>query len=350
MPRLDAPTTPIAALASATTALLVATAWAQPTGDCAPRPPASAPLGSIHADEVTRCITADNVWPRAGDSPWHGVGPAATTFAGHLAMGLSLSYLSRPIVVEVESADPAGTRILVVDNDFGATLALALGLGDRAELTLAAPMTLFQNGSGVSDLVGTSDDELPTSAVGDLRFGTGLAIVQREPRADGPALAARFEAVAPTGTRSAFASAGAAVFVPTVVYDHRLAIGSWGVELGGRLRPVARRFGGSTVQNQLYVGAAGAVEAVEDGWLSVAGELYALVGLTPRDDGAAEGGSLEAPAEWFVSARTAHFLERQLALLLGGGGWLPMGAAAPLTTPRFRVGLTVEYSWQPPAE
>ncbi|MBI4952365.1 MAG: hypothetical protein HY908_10060 [Myxococcales bacterium] len=344
-------------------------AGAQASGECAPDTPASAAHAGRLAAFLSRCIVGDALWPRAGGSPWLGLGPATTAPTDSAAFAAVFSYVSRPLVLTVPSADYAGTRTYVLDNVLGATFAVALGLGPRVELTVAAPFVLFQDGAGLSAATG-GDHALPPSAVGDVRFGTGVALVPRRAAApplevedgeharpappDGPALGARLEVVAPTGSGTAFASAGSATLAPSLLYDQRLGIVRWGAELGARLRPVAQELAGSTVQNQLATAAGVSVDALEEGWLSVSLELSALVGLVERQrlvpdpatgaHGYEPTGSIDVPAEWLLGVRTAHWLDGRLGLAAAGGGFVPTGEVSALGTPRFRFALALEYA------
>jgi hypothetical protein len=98
------------------------------------------------------CIDADNLWPHAGGGAYFAIGGTTTTPRGALAFGFVGSYLTQPIGVIVSSADPAGSKLFIVDQAFDATLLFALGVIDRLELTLAAPATLYQSGVGLSGL------------------------------------------------------------------------------------------------------------------------------------------------------------------------------------------------------
>src|SRR5262249_19692847 len=148
-----------------------------------------------------------------------------------------LSYLSRPIGIRVASPDPEGTTIYAVDNAFDATFLWAIGLTDRLELTLAAPVTLYQDGAGLGDVIGDGI-RLPRSVVRDPRFGFSFALLPR-PRTgpgNGFGLTTRLEWVAPTGDMSAFAADRTMVAFPSVAagFRHkRLEISS---EIGARLR------------------------------------------------------------------------------------------------------------------
>jgi len=107
-----------------------------------------------HADECAAatysgCINADNLWPHAGPGPFLTIGSPTTTPDGKAAIGLVGSYLSRPVGIRVASPDPDGTIVPVLDNVVDVTFVGAFGVTDRLEFTVAAPVTLYQDGSGL---------------------------------------------------------------------------------------------------------------------------------------------------------------------------------------------------------
>ena len=60
---------------------------------------------------LSTCVVADNLWPQAGPGPWLAVGPTSTTPAGGVSFGFIMSLLSRPVGLQIASADPEhGTR------------------------------------------------------------------------------------------------------------------------------------------------------------------------------------------------------------------------------------------------
>ena len=66
-----------------------------------------------------------------------------------------------------------------IDNALDASFLFAVGITDRLELSAVAPITLFQDGDGLSGVLGTTD-EIPRSVIRDLRFGLALGILRRQ--------------------------------------------------------------------------------------------------------------------------------------------------------------------------
>jgi hypothetical protein len=327
---------PLAAVLLSSAALCPATSRA---ADCQP------------SNGLSTCIDADNLWPAPGGSSWQTLYPTELTPAGLVHFGLVLSYLSRPIGLVVSSPDPDGTTIHAIDDRVSATFLTAVGVGQGAALTLAAPMVLYQNGASIYDVTG-EQEFLPRSAFGDLRFGAAVTLLDRAPDMDGVAMAGRFELATPTGDREAFASHGVASYAPGLSFDHRVGRFSWGLDGSARIRPV-RELAGARIGTQLGLAAGANVDILANGWLSAALEAYALFGLAEQrelvwDPVALErvaepSGTPHIPTEWLASVRSAGLLDEQLALSLSGGGFIPTADDSAVTTPRFRFVFGVRY-------
>jgi outer membrane protein OmpA-like peptidoglycan-associated protein len=295
---------------------------------------------------LSSCIDADNLWPRPGGGPLFAIGGAATAPEGKASFGLVMSYLSRPIGLRVASPDPDGTVIYALDNMLDATFLWSLGITDRLEISLAAPVTLYQDGAGLADVLGT-DTELPRSVLRDPRLGVSFAILPR-PRVgspDGLALTARFDLGVPTGDEESFAGAATATAAPSAVAEVRWDRLGVALEAGARLRGTST-LAGSEVGSQLY-GALGATfDILDDRWLTAGAEAFALYTLgdqRPPSRSDQEPPPL-VPAEWIVSASTAPLLAGDVVLSLGGGGPIPFSSQAALTSPRFRFDLGLRYA------
>ncbi len=180
------------------------------------------------SDGLSTCIASDNLWPYGGGGRWLSQAPTSTV-PGGAAFGFVNSYLHRPIGLVVASPDPAGTRVFAVEHALSATLLTAVGVNRWLHLDLAMPMMLFQEGASKADVVG-SDQALPRSAVGDLRFGSHVVLLPNRPA--GVGLAVRFQMTAPTGQRDAFVSSPSASFAPGVSADCTLGALSLGVDVG----------------------------------------------------------------------------------------------------------------------
>jgi OmpA-OmpF porin, OOP family len=296
---------------------------------------------------LTSCVDADNLWMHPGTGPFFSLGPTLTTSAGRISFGLGLSYLSRPIGFNISSADPAGSTSYAVDNALNASLLWGLGLTDRFEFTLAAPVTLFQDGAGLNAVRGTTD-ELPRSAIRDFRFGMALRLLER-PRSGedrGPALTARLEFGAPLGSTGAFATSGTMVAVPTLAFDVRQGRFELAAELGARIRP-DRALASAVIGSQLSAGLGAAFDVIPRGVFTLGAEAFGLVTLAaqgPSKPSPDASGPPLLPIEWVASATTAPFLGGDVSVSLGGGGRIPTSSEATVTSPRFRVSLALRYA------
>ena len=348
----------------------------------------TAPSSALAADcqvagELSTCIDADNLWPHAGPSEWLAVGSSATTPEDRVAFGVTLSYLSRPIGVRVSSADPDGTLIYVVDNAINATFLWTLGITDRLELTLATPVTLWQDGAGLADILG-SDQPLPRSALHDARFGFALALLarprsgrlqdsgeskpstegasggqqlnpvdgggeRRSPTAlNGLGVTSRFEFTLPVGDERAFAHSPTVTLAPSLAADYRFGPLLVGAELGARIRGESE-FAGARVGSQLAFGVGASFDILNRRLLTVGAEafgLYTFAEQSPptRDRDEFTKGPALVPAEWIASVSTAPVLGGDVRFTLGGGGPIPFSADPAITTPRFRLDLALRYA------
>ncbi|MBK9265595.1 MAG: OmpA family protein [Polyangiaceae bacterium] len=294
------------------------------------------------------CINADNLWPHAGPGPFLSLGSPITTPTGKASIGLVGSYLSRPIGLRVASPDPDGTVLAVLDNVVDVTFVGAFGVTDRLEITVAAPVTLYQDGSGLGAIRG-SDEELRRSTLRDTRFGVSLAAIQR-PRAgnqDGFSLTGRFEFAVPVGDADAFANARTPTWFPSIVATAKKGRFQLGLEASARVR------GESQLANMRigtqFGGALGtSFDILRDGLLTASAEAFVLYTISKQEPSslAADGAAapLLIPAEWIVSASSAPLLGGDVSFSLYGGGPIPFSSEAAVTTPRFRFGLSARYA------
>ncbi|XXU33487.1 OmpA family protein [Sorangium sp. So ce1000] len=292
------------------------------------------------ASGLSGCIDADNLWPHAGGGPFFAVGSTGTAPGAKAAFGLVASYLSRPVGLRTASPDPDGTVVHALDNMLDATFLASLGLTDRLEITVAAPVTLYQDGAGFSDVLGT-DTKLQRSAMRDARLGAAFAILppaQRGPL-DGFSLAARLDLGLPTGDTSVFASAGTVTLAPSVAAAYRLGKLQIATEIGARLRGASTLI--DTEVGPQLLGALGASFDVLPGrWLTATAEAFALYTLAEQPAGA----PALVPAEWILSATSAPLLAGDVSLSAGGGSSIPVAREGALTAPRFRFNLGLRYA------
>ncbi len=296
---------------------------------------------------LSTCIDSDNLWATAGGGPFFSVAPTQTMPAARASFGLVLSYLSRPVTLGVSSPSAAGTTIDAIDNAVNATFLGSLGISDRFELTLAAPVTLYESGPGLAGVTGAKD-ELVRSAVRDFRFGGAYALIKRSRTGllAGPALTLRIDFAAPTRTLGAFAGAATMTAAPSLTFDQRFGRLALAAQAGARIRGESQ-LANAVVGTQMYGALGASYEVIPDGLLALSGEAFALLTLAkqgPRRLGDETGTHAPlVPAEWIASVTTAPFLAGDLGFTLGGGGPIPLSPEA-FTTPRFRVNLALRYA------
>jgi OOP family OmpA-OmpF porin len=334
--------------AGALAACLAAVALARPARatDCGP-------------PNLSTCIDDDTLWPHGGASHFFSIGATDTVEAGTVGFGISTSYLSRPITLQLSTPGPGGTAYDVIDNQVNGSFLWSYGMTDRLEIDLVLPVTFGQNGVGTNPITGgPPQNALSGTATRDLRFGIAYALVKREPvdpyapteagrpSGDGFGVALRFEMSAPTGDTGEFASNGTGVWLPGVSADYRYGHFFAGAELGARLRPT-QQFEGARIGSQGYVALGAAWDVLQRELLTIGLEGFALPTFADQGSSAtsATGGGAIVPAEWLLSARTSPMFGGDLQIQLGGGGSLPF-TGDPITSPRFRFALSIRYARQ----
>lgn len=312
-------------------------------------------MGSADAAECTEddtlstCLDADNLWVRPGAGPFLTVGPTDTLAPGQASFGLLASYLSRPVVLTVASANPEGTEVYAIDNAVDATFLLAVGITERFELGAAVPVALYQDGGGIGDVLG-AEDELPRSAIRHVRFSAEYALLAH-PRGgvrDGLALVPRLELAVPTGDPRAFVRARGVTFVPSLAAEYLRGKLRVGAEVSARLRGESE-LAGAVIGSQLGLSAGASYAVLDRELLRLGAEGFALYTLADQAPPLAdrtdfESGPALVPAEWMLTATTAPFYGGDLGFVLGGGGPIPVAESAALTAPRFRFELGVRFA------
>ena len=337
-------TSPAMRLGVATLALAISAALTAPARDA---------RATDCGGPYSPCIDSDILWPHAGPARFVAIGAAETVAPGQIGFGLVATYLNQPIVFHLASPGPGGSDHNAVDNQVNGTFLWSYGVTRRLELDLAVPITLGQDGAGVSPVTG--GPSLKTTAVRDMRFGFAYALVAHTPgppqeRPEHFGLVGRLEVSAPTGDFDQMAGEGSGVFVPSLAADWRSGRVSAGLELGARLRPT-ESLEGARVGSQLVTALGVGVDLLPRDLLMAGLEAWALPTLTEQQtvqsiDQATvftPNGQYIVPAEWQLSARSAPLPGGELSVQLGGGGELPLTSGA-ITTPRFRFTLGVRWA------
>jgi len=316
--------------------------------------PAAAQQECQPRDGLSTCIASDNLWTHPGGGRFlsqastESLPPGATTF------GLTPVFLHKPIGLAVSSADPDGTTIYAVENVLATTFLLGVGITDRLSATLAAPVVLYQTGASKADVVG-SQDTLPRSAMGDVRFGLRFVVVPREPEQEGFGLSARFQLAAPSGQTDGFTTYGSTTYAPGAVADYRIGDFTLALDLSGRIRR-AVTLATATIGPQIGTSLGVGYDILDDGWLSVNLETWALFGLSGQrrlvaQTGTAsvassaqeESGPPHIPMEWMLNVRTAGLLDGRFRASVGGGTFIPTASDYAVTTPAFRTAVSLSY-------
>jgi hypothetical protein len=302
---------------------------------------------------VSTCIAADTFWAHPAPGPFSFVAPADTLASGAIAAGLTATYVARPIVLDVPSADPAGAEFEAVASQLDATLLGAYGVAPGIEADVALPVTLARSGVGVSPLTDQRTTALSGSSFGDVRAGAAFRMLRAPPEQGlGFRVAARLDLALPTGDKQAFAGERTLVVAPAV--SGVLESGRWfaGAELGARLRG-ANDLAGSRVGSQLLVALGAGASLLDQGALSVQIEAIALPTTAAQHQlgyVAASGqrevvgsGTALVPAEWLLSLRA--LFTPSISANAGAGGALPFFGASDMTAPRFRLVLALRFAF-----
>ena len=199
-----------------------------------------------------------------------------------------------------------------------ADLALALGLWDRLELSLALPVVLRQTGAHYPDGLTDSAD----SGLGDLRMGLKVHAL----RVAGVGLAGAVEVTAPTAAKEALMGEGSWTVTPRLVLDwvHRSGL-VLAFNAGYRVREAAS-VGSLTVDDEVRLGLGAEVPLGVAG-LSVAAEVLAGIGLGDDPADPTFPAQSEYPVEALGAFRWRH--HSGLMLTAGMGAGLTSGYGAP---------------------
>lgn len=300
---------------------------------------ATLPPRAAHAAcDQPPCVDAEPMWLPPAATRFTLISDATAPDAGQLAASLTFALRWRPAALTVPAPSQDGRDVNLLAYAVDAALGARLGLGQRLELTMVAPVGLYQRGSGIKGITDQRAEELPAQSLHDPRLSFGYAFDTGSARF-GAKL--RFEAKVPLGNADGLAGEASPVASPSVVFNARLGHLTAGLELGARLRrPVD--FYGSYIGSQALVAAALDYSLTRPR-LSFTFEEYLLPSLVRR------GASRYFPAEWLLSTRLAPEAWRGLSVGLAGGGGFPFsstptGQALALGVPAFRGLVFVRFA------
>jgi OmpA-OmpF porin, OOP family len=261
------------------------------------------------------CVDTEPAWLAPGARRFATLAAPDALAVGELGLTAMFTFRLRPAVLTVPAPNRDGRDVNVVSHATHVSLGARLGIGHRLELTLAAPVGLYQRGAGIKGVTSQAADAIPTQGLHDPRVGFGFALPTGSQRV---AAKLRFEAKLPLGTDAATTTEPSVVGSPSLTVEGSL--GGWfaGAEVGARLRRPGELYG-LRVGSQASVALGLGYELAEPR-ITLALEAYALPSLVDS------GSSAHTPSEWLLSAQLAPSLLEPFAFGLGGGGGLPLSS------------------------
>ena len=133
-----------------------------------------------------------------GPTNFINVDGASTVGNMNPAFELYLNYGFRPLVLSVEGNE--AETIDLVRHQVQADILAAYGFGDRFQLGLALPVTLFQASGGTSDALGTAA-EISSTVLGDIRLIPKFNVLTND---SGLGVALALPIILPTGNESQY--------------------------------------------------------------------------------------------------------------------------------------------------
>ncbi|MBI2394956.1 MAG: thrombospondin type 3 repeat-containing protein [Deltaproteobacteria bacterium] len=296
---------------------------------------------SAHASEcgeapASTCIDSDALWFTPGPTTFFSLASGMTLAPRRFGFGLATGVQNDPLVLRKSASGPAGAVTEpAIGVQVNTSMLFSYGVTDRVQVDVAAPVTFFQNGSGISTKDGSAT-RVPANGVRDLRIGAAYALLglPRTGALRGLGVVARFDLSIPTGERDSFGGDRGLVAIPTIALEDRLGPMVFGANFGARLRKTTAFFD-KNVGSQAYLGlgVAGLVDKRET--LAVTGEVFALPSLV-------ESGN--SPIGWLAGVRWSGLWGGDLVVHGGGGGSFRSGENAQLLEPSFRAVLDIRYA------
>ena len=289
------------------------------------------------SSSVATCIDSEALWPTAGPTTFFSLPSARTTPKSRFGFGLASSLQHNPIVVRTSDAGPSGSvDVPVIGTQLTTSFLFSYGITERIEASFAAPVTFFQDGTGVSRVTQGPSTAVPSSAVRDVRIGLAYALlpVPRVSRPRGVFVVARLDVSIPSGDRDVFAGDRGFVGAPTLALEEHFGHFTFGASLGARLRKTTSLLG-SNVGSQLFLGLGIAQGLDRKDRVALTAEAFALPTLV------ADSGS---PYQWLVGVRWAPIFGGDFVIHGGGGGSMRVVGHAPIGEPIWRAVLDLRYA------
>jgi len=297
----------------------------------------TSPAGAVECEtNASTCFDSDALWFWPGATTFFSLASPTTITPRRFAFGMGTSIQDKPIVLRKSASGPAGAvDEPAIGLQLNTSLLFSYGVTDRLQVDLIAPVTFYQDGSGVSTKDGQST-RVPANGVRDLRIGAAYSFLPlpRKGEVRGVGIAARFDLSIPSGEKDSFGGDRGMVALPTIAIEDRIGPLVFGANFGARFRKTTT-FLDKKVGSQAYIGigVAGLLDKRET--LALTGEVFALPTLV-------DGGN--SPVQWLGGVRWAALLGGDLVVHAGGGGGFRSGASAQLLEPAWRAVLDLRYT------
>ncbi len=211
----------------------------------------------------------------------------------------------------------------VVDFQLTGDIIGTIGLWDRAELGIAAPVTFLQSSDDLTPVAGNAfTGDLTSLALGDLRLSPKFEILNL---LDGFGLSAITVLYLPTGDSEAFNGDGNFSAEGRLAGDMMVYKGiRAGANLGFRFRPEGREIREAFVGNEVLWGAGVVIPLFTE----TMDAMFEINGAIPAGSGSRDEVSSEAvPAEAMIAVRYA--IDERWTLTVGGGLRISDGYGSP---------------------
>lgn len=177
-------------------------------------------------------FSVERFTPPPGNTPFLAVDHADTMPHWTYSAGVSMSLMSRPLVLRDLFDGELAT--VPVESRLGLELAVAIGLGKRFQFGLVMPMVAYQSGERLRG-IGLSEADLAPVQMGDIRLHSKARLVGK-PGQRGFGVAAGFDLTLPSGGAEHFAGERGSIIGFRILTSWRHRWLSAGMDLGARLR------------------------------------------------------------------------------------------------------------------
>lgn len=302
---------------------------------------------SAHAVECggnpSSCIDSDILWFTSGATTFFSVASGRTLAERRFGFGLGNSLQTKPIVLRRGASGPAGEiPTPAIGTQLNTSFLFSYAFTNKLEVDLAAPVTFYQTGTGLSSVSGSATNlsggpvDAPSNGVRDMRIGAAYSLVSL-PRAGevrGVGLVGRFDLSIPTGERESFGGDAGYVGVPSLVLEDRIGPVTFAGQVGARLRKTTSFFD-RKVGSQAYMAVGLAAPLDKRETLALTGEVFSLPSLVK--DGT-------SPMQWLGGVRWSGLWGGDLVVHGGAGGGFRSASSAQLLEPSWRAVLDIRYA------